>query len=49
MQSATSTKQDQHDYSMWTPAFDQLHAAVLAGASREEIQRLEAAELDELQ
>lgn len=45
MDSATST--DQQGYGMWTEAFEQLHAAVLAGAPAQEIQGLEAAELAE--
>jgi len=47
MDRAIST--EHQDYGMWTPAFEQLHEAVTAGASAEEIRRLEAAELDELQ
>jgi hypothetical protein len=42
MDRAIST--DHQDYGMWTPAFEQLHAAAIGGASREEVERLEAAE-----
>jgi hypothetical protein len=33
---------------MWTEAFERLHDVHLAGAPREEIERLAAEELDEL-
>jgi hypothetical protein len=35
-------------YGMWTEAFELLHHAATTGASVEEIERLETAELDEL-
>lgn len=43
------TSTEPQDFGMWTPAFERLHAAALAGASAEEVRQLEAAELAESQ
>ena len=43
-----ATNPYQHSYGIWTETFTQLHAAVLAGATTDEVERLTAAELDEL-
>ena len=44
----TTSTHSSDEYGTWTDTFTQLHHAATTGASPEEIDRLEAAELDEL-